>query len=225
MIDIFNSQAFGLMLTTLFYIIGDFLYKKTKFPLFNPLLVAASMLIIFILIFDIDVNSFVTDLSGINVFLGPLIVCLALPIAKNIELIKKNLLPIIVGAVVGAISTVIVVIVMGNLLGLEEVLIASLIPKSTTTPIAIEIANNLGGIRAITVAVVILSAVIGTIIIPILVKLCKVTDPLIIGMSLGSTSHAVGTAKALEMNPTAGAIAGVALVFSGLITVLLAMFL
>lgn len=225
MSEIFSSQAFGLMMTTFFYIIANYLYKKTKFTLFNPLLVSTILLILFIQIFQVDVDSFITDLSNINMFLGPLIVCLALPIAKNIELIKKNLLPIIVGSVVGAISTVIVVIVMGRVLGLDETLISSIIPKSTTTPIAIEISEKLGGIRAITVAVVIISAVIGTVIIPFLVKILKITDPVLIGMSLGSTSHAVGTSKAIEMDPTAGAIASVALIISGLATVIITMFI
>ena len=223
--DLLNSQAFGIMLTLFFYVAANYVYKKTKITLLNPLMISSILLIGYIKIFYVNTEDFLTDLSGINVFLGPLIICLAIPIAKNRELIKKNLLPIIVGSFVGAITTVIVVIVLGNALGMDEVIIASVIPKSTTTPIAIEISNKLGGIRAITVAVVIISAVIGTIIIPFLTKIFKVTDPLLIGMTLGSTSHAVGTSKAMEMDPTAGAIAGVALVVSGLATVIITMFL
>ena len=223
--DLLNSQAFGIMLTLFFYVAANYVYKKTKITLLNPLMISSILLIGYIKIFNVNTEDFLTDLSGINVFLGPLIICLAIPIAKNRELIKKNLLPIIVGSFVGAITTVIVVIVLGNALGMDEVIIASVIPKSTTTPIAIEISNKLGGIRAITVAVVIISAVIGTIIIPFLTKIFKVTDPLLIGMTLGSTSHAVGTSKAMEMDPTAGAIAGVALVVSGLATVIITMFL
>jgi putative effector of murein hydrolase len=223
--ELLHSQSFGIMLTLLFYVIANYIYKKTKITLLNPLMVSSIFVICYIKLFNVNTEEFLTDLSGINVFLGPLIICLAIPIAKNRELIKKNLLPIIVGSFVGAITTVIVVIVLGNVLGMDEVIIASVIPKSTTTPFAIEISNKLGGIRAITVAVVIISAVIGTIIIPFLAKLFKVTDPLLIGMSLGSTSHAVGTSKAMEMDPTAGAIAGVALVVSGLATVIITMFL
>ena len=223
--ELLHSQVFGLMMTILFYMVGDYLYKRTRIALFNPLLMASVLLIVYIEIFKVDVQSFLTDLSGINMFLGPLIVCLAIPIARNLDLIKKNWLPILVGATVGAISTVVVVNIMGNMLGLDEDLIASIIPKSTSTPIAIEISNKLGGIRSITVAVVIISAVIGTIIIPIFLKLVKITDPLLIGMGLGTTSHAVGTGKAMEIDSTAGAIAGVALVVTGIITVIITMFL
>lgn len=225
MYDIITSQAFGIMLTLLFYIIGTYIYKKTKITYLNPLLISTILLIIFIKVANIDLENFLTDLSGINVFLGPLIVSLAVPIIKNIDLIKKNLIPIIVGAIVGSFVSIFSVIVLGNLFKLDYEIIASIIPKSATTPIAIEVTNKLGGIRAITVAVVILSSIIGTVIIPVLIKLLKIKDPKIIGMGLGITSHAVGTSKAIEINQIAGAIAGVALVFGGIATAVIAIFL
>jgi predicted murein hydrolase (TIGR00659 family) len=222
--DIFSSQAFGIMLAMLFYLFGGFLYKKTKFPIFNPLLVATIFLIIYIQIAQIDLSTFLTDLSGINVFLGPLIVSLAIPIAKQIDLIKKNWLVIVVGSVVGAITSVTSILILGPLFGLDAEIINSLIPKSSTTPIAVEISSRLGGIRAITVAVVVLTAVLGAVIVPILIKLLKIKDPRVIGMGLGTTAHAVGTAKALEIDPTAGAISGIALVVSGVATTLITLF-
>lgn|SRR5690554_475091 len=225
MYEIVTSQAFGIMLTLLFYIIGTYLYNKTKITYLNPLLIATILLILFIKIAKIDLNTFLTDLSGINVFLGPLIVSLAVPIIKRIDLIKKNILPIIVGAFFGSLASMLSVIVLGKWFGLDQELIASIIPKSATTPIAIEVTNKLGGIRAITVAVVIISSIIGTILIPLLIKILRIKDPKIVGMGLGITSHAVGTSKAIEIHQTAGAIAGVALVFSGIATAIIAMFL
>jgi putative effector of murein hydrolase len=173
----------------------------------NPLLIATILLILFIKIAKIDLNTFLTDLSGINVFLGPLIVSLAVPIIKRIDLIKKNIVPIIVGAFFGSLASMLSVIVLGKWFGLDQELIASIIPKSATTPIAIEVTNKLGGIRAITVAVVIISSIIGTILIPLLIKILRIKDPKIVGMGLGITSHAVGTSKAIEIHQTAGAIA------------------
>ncbi|HHX00579.1 MAG TPA: LrgB family protein [Acholeplasmataceae bacterium] len=225
MYEIVTSQAFGIMLTLLFYIIGTYLYNKTKITYLNPLLIATILLILFIKIAKIDLNTFLTDLSGINVFLGPLIVSLAVPIIKRIDLIKKNIVPIIVGAFFGSLASMLSVIVLGKWFGLDQELIASIIPKSATTPIAIEVTNKLGGIRAITVAVVIISSIIGTILIPLLIKILRIKDPKIVGMGLGITSHAVGTSKAIEIHQTAGAIAGVALVFSGIATAIIAMFL
>lgn len=223
--EIISSQAFGVMLAMLFYLLGGFLYRKTKFPLFNPLLVATVLLILYVKIVRIELSVFLTDLSGISLFLGPLIVSLAVPIVKNIDLIKKHFIPIIVASVVGAFVSMFSVILLGRLFNLDPEIISSVIPKSSTTPIAIEVSARLGGIRPITVAVVVSAAVLGAVILPIIIKVFKIKDPLIIGLGLGSTSHAVGTAKALEIDATAGAIAGISLVISGVATALIALFL
>jgi putative effector of murein hydrolase len=223
--ELLSSQAFGIMLTLLFYIIGGYLYQKTKFPFFSPLLVATLLLMAYILIADINMATFITDLSGIQLFLGPLIVSLAVPIIKQINLIKKNILPILVGSFVGAASSMLVVVLLGNWMNLDMEILLSVIPKASTTPIAIEVSERIGGIRAITVAVVVLTAVIGAVIVPSLIKWFKIKDPMVIGLGLGSTSHAIGTSKALEIDPIAGAIAGVDLVFTGIATALIALFI
>lgn len=222
--EIITSQAFGVMLALMFYLLGNYLYKKTKLSLFNPLLFSAILLIIYVKLFDLELDVFLTDLSGISLFLGPLIVSLAIPIVKQMDLIKKYSLPILAGSIVGALVSMFSVILLGKLFNLPDDIIASVIPKSSTTPIAIEVANRLGGIRAITVAVVVLAAVFGAIIIPIIVKVFKIKNPLIIGLGLGSTSHAVGTAKALEIDPIAGGIAGVSLVITGVATAIISIF-
>jgi predicted murein hydrolase (TIGR00659 family) len=223
--EIFSSQAFGIMLTLLFYLLGGFLYKKTRFPFFSPLLVATLLLMGYILIAKIDMNTFLTDLSGIHLFLGPLIVSLAVPIMKQIQLIKKYILPIMVGSIVGAATSILAVFVLARWLNLEQALLYSILPKASTTPIAIEVSEQLGGIRAITVATVVMTAVLGAVLVPTFLKWFNIKDPLIIGMGLGTTSQAVGTAKALEMDPTAGAISGVALVFTGIATAIMALFI
>ena len=114
---------------------------------------------------------------------------------------------------------------LGAWFNIDQEILYSIIPKASTTPIAIEVSEQIGGIRAITVAVVVMTAVIGAVIVPILVKLFRIKDPRIIGMGLGTTSQAVGTAKALEIDPTAGAISGVALVFTGIATAIIALFI
>ncbi len=223
--EILSSQAFGIMLTLVFYLFGGWLYKKTRFPLFSPLLVATLLLMGYILIADINMAVFLTDLSGIHLFLGPLIVSLAVPIMKQIDLIKKNILPILVGSFVGAGTSILAVVVLGKWFKLDQTIIYSVIPKASTTPIAIEVSEKIGGIRSITVAVVVMTAVIGAVIIPLILKILRIKDPRIIGMGLGTTSQAVGTAKALEIDATAGAISGVALVFTGIATALIALFI
>ncbi len=223
--NIFTSQAFGIMLALFCYILGGYLYRLTKVPLFNPLLFSASILMIYIKLTKIEISGFLTDLSGINVFMGPLIVSLAIPIAKQKELIKKNLIPILIGTATGSLISIIETLVIGKLLQLDEVIIMSLVPKSTTTAIAIEITTRLGGIKAITVAVVILTAVIGAALIPYILKIFKIKDPRMIGLGLGTACHAVGTAKAFEIDPVAGALSGIALVISGIMTSIFTLFL
>jgi len=183
------------------------------------------LLILYIEIAKIDLHTFLTDLSGIQLFLGPLIVSLAIPVVKKIDIIKKNFLVIAVGSFVGAVTSIGAVLILGPLFGLDTEIIMSIVPKASTTPIAIEVSESLGGIKAITVAVVVLTAVIGSVIIPILIKLFKVKDSRVIGLGLGSTCHAVGTARALEIDPEAGAISSVALVFTGVITAIYILFL
>lgn len=223
--ELLTSQAMGIMMTMMFYLVGGWLYQKTKWPFVSPLLVATLLLIGYIQWLQIDLHTFLTDLSGIHVFLGPLIVSLAVPIAKNFDLIKKNWVIILVGSTVGALSSILSIKVLGPWIGLDLSLIASMIPKSATTPIAIEISERLGGIRAITVAVVVMTAVLGAIIVPWMIKLFRIKDPRLIGMSLGATSHAIGTSKALEMDATAGSMAGIALVISGVATTLITLFI
>ncbi len=225
MYDLMTSQAFGIMLTFAFYLVGVWLYQKTKFPFFSPLLVATVLLMGYVLVFQIDMASFLTDLSGIHLFLGPLIVSLAVPIVKQMTLIKQNIVPILVGSFVGAGSSIGAVFVLGQWFNLDETLILSLVPKASTTPIAIEVSEQIGGIRSITVAVVVISAVLGATLIPLLIKLFKLKDPRLIGLGLGSTSQAIGTAKALEIDQQAGSISGVALVFTGIITAIIALFI
>lgn len=225
MSSLLTSQVFGIMLALGFYILGTKLYQKTKIPFLNPLFVATVLLVIYIRVFQINVDQFLTDLSGIQVFLGPLIVSLAIPIYLKRELIKKNLSVILIGSFIGALSSILVVLWIGPLLGVDTQIITSMIPKSSTTPIAIEVSLELGGIRAITVFSVIMNAILGATFLPWFLKVFQVSDEKIIGITLGATSHAIGTAKALEINKEAGAISSVSLIFTGLFTVLIALFI
>jgi len=223
--EILTSQEMGIALALLFYVFGEFLYRKTRIPLFSPLIVATLLLMAYVGIAGIDISVFLTDLSGIHVFLGPLIVSLAIPIIKRIKMIREHLLPILIGSFVGAGTSILTVLILGKALGLDETILASILPKASTTPIAIEVSERLGGIRAITVATVVITAVAGAVLIPLILKIFKIKDPMIIGMGLGATSQAIGTAKALEIDETAGAISSVALVFTGVATAILAIFL
>ena len=221
--DIFtNNMFFGIFISLVAFEIGLFIYKKTKFPLFNPLLIATIIVIGFLKIFNIDFDTYNQGGQFINIFLGPATIVLAVPLYKNLNLLKKNFLPIISGIFVGTLVSVLSVISISFFLGLDNTLTVSLLSKSVTTPIGIEITNTLGGVTSITVLAIILSGIIGAIVGPTVFKILRINSPIARGISLGTDSHAVGTSKALEIGEQEGAMSSLSIGVAGIITVFLA---
>ncbi len=142
-----------------------------------------------------------------------------------IELLKKNWLPIVVGASCGSLASMGSVLLMCKLFGMDEAMTVSLIPKSVTTPIAVSVAEGHGGMVPITVVAVIFTGILGSIFAPTLIRLFRVNDPMIAGISIGACSHAVGTSKAIELGETEGAMSGLAIGVCGILTVLFSMIL
>lgn len=221
--DIFtNNMFFGIFISLIAFEIGLFIYKKTKFPLFNPLLIATIIVIGLLKIFNIDFDTYNQGGQFINIFLGPATIVLAVPLYKNLNLLKKNFLPIISGIFVGTLVSVLSVISISFFLGLDNTLTVSLLSKSVTTPIGIEITNTLGGVTSITVLAIILSGIIGAIVGPTVFKILRINSPIARGISLGTASHAVGTSKALEIGEQEGAMSSLSIGVAGIITVFLA---
>ena len=217
-----NNLLFGIVLSLLAFEAGLYIYKKSKIPLFNPLLIAITLVIGFLLIFNIDFDLYNAGAKFINMFLGPATVILAVPLYKQIELLKKHAPSILIGILFGSIIGIFSVIGLSYALGLNSQLIKSLLPKSVTTPIGIEISNQLEGIIPVTVLVIIVSGIIGAAIGPFLCKLFKITDSVAVGVALGTAAHAVGTSKALEIGETEGAMSGLSIGIAGLMTVFIA---
>lgn len=217
-----NNLLFGIILSLLAFEAGLYIYKKSKIPLFNPLLIAITLVIGFLLIFNIDFDLYNAGAKFINMFLGPATVILAVPLYKQIELLKKHAPSILIGILFGSIIGIFSVIGLSYALGLNSQLIKSLLPKSVTTPIGIEISNQLEGIIPVTVLVIIVSGIIGAAIGPFLCKLFKITDSVAVGVALGTAAHAVGTSKALEIGETEGAMSGLSIGIAGLMTVFIA---
>ena len=221
--DIFtNNMFFGIFISLIAFEIGLFIYKKTKFPLFNPLLIAAILVIGFLAIFDIDFDTYNKGGQFINIFLGPATIVLAVPLYKNLPLLKKNFLPIFTGILVGSLVSILSVVSIAVFMGLDKTITVSLMAKSVTTPIGIEITNSLGGVSSITVLAIVLSGIIGAVVGPTIFKVLKISTPIAKGVSLGTASHAVGTSKALEIGETEGAMSSLSIGVAGIITVFLA---
>jgi len=217
-----ENILFGIIISLLAFEAGLLIYKKTKFPLFNPLLIAIALVISFLLIFKIDVDVYNKGGQFINMFLGPATVVLAVPLYKQFHLLKKHLLPILIGILIGSSIGISSVILLANIFGLEKILTISLLSKSVTTPIGIEITNQLGGLTPVTVLSIVISGIIGSIIGPLLCKKFKINDKVAIGIAIGTASHAVGTSKALELGETEGAMSSLSIGIAGIMTVFLA---
>ncbi len=219
---IIENMFFGIVISLIAFELGKIIYNKTKLPIFNPLLTSIIIVIVILKIFNIDFELYNKGGQFINMFLGPATVILAVPLYKQLLLLKKNFVPIIIGISVGSVVSVISVILLSTVFNLDKEIIISLIPKSVTTPIGVEISNSLGGITGITVMAVILTGITGAIIAPTVCKIFKINNPVARGIGIGTASHAVGTSKALEIGETEGAMSSLAIGIAGLITVVVA---
>lgn len=217
-----NNLLFGIILSLIAFEIGLYINKKTKIQIFNPLLIAIALVIIFLLSFNIDVDTYNKGGQFINMFLGPATVVLAVPLYKQLDLLKKYSKAIFLGIFFGSIIGMFSIILISLLFGLDMEIMKSLLPKSVTTPIGIELSNKLGGIVPITVLSIIISGIIGAVVGPTVCKLFKITDSIAVGISLGTASHAVGTSKALELGEIEGAMSGLSISIAGLMTVFIA---
>ncbi|AWZ49043.1 hypothetical protein C3495_09565 [Clostridiaceae bacterium 14S0207] len=217
-----QSPIFGITVSLIAFELGCFLFKKTKNPIFNPLLIGIAVVIGFLKVTNISFETYNIGGQYISFLLGPATVILAVPLYKKIALLKQYGLEIFLGISIGTSCGILSVILLSKLFGIDKSLMMSLVPKSITTPIGMEVSKGLGGNTSITVAAIIITGILGAIIGPMLCKICKIKNKVAIGISLGTASHAMGTAKALELGETQGAMGGLAIAISGLLTVFLA---
>lgn len=225
MSELWASPYFGIALSILAFWAGEKLQKKLKSPFCNPLLIAILIIVIILLVFDIPYDSYNEGGAVINMFLAPATACLAVSIYTKLQLLKENAIPILVGCTAGSLSSMGSVYVLCKLFGLDEAMTASLLPKSITTPIAVEVCQTHGGIVPVTVIAVIFTGILGSILAPYLIKLFRVKNPIAAGLSIGACSHAVGTSKAIELGETEGAMSGLAIGVCGILTVIISMVL
>ena len=221
MYNVFDTEIFGVILTILFFNIGIYIQKKTNKPIFNPLLIAILGIILFLSITKIPYESYKLGGDRINFFLGPVTIVLAVPLYKQFDLFKKYLLEILIGISCGVVVSFISIKLIGHFTNADVDIINSLIPKSITTPMGISLTKTLNGVEAITVLSIILTGILGAIISPIVFKIGKINNPVAKGIALGTSAHALGTTKALEMGEVEGAMSGLSIGISGIITVIL----
>ena len=217
---ILESATICVVIIILAYEIGVLLKKKTKLAIFNPLLIAIIFVIVFLVAFDIDYENYNSSAKYLSYLLTPATVSLAIPLYQQMELLKKNIVAILAGIISGVIASLGTVLAMAVLFGLSHEEYVTLLPKSITTAIGMGVSEELGGYVTITVAVIIITGVLGNMTAEFICKTFKIQNAISRGLAIGSASHAIGTARAMEMGEIEGAMSSLAIVVSGLCTVI-----
>lgn len=222
MMEYVNTPLFGITLTIIVFSLCNFFYKKMDNPLLNPIAISIVLIIFFLKYMDISIENYQKGGNMISFFLGPATVALSIPIYKRIDLLKKNVMSILVAIFIGSLSGILSVILLSKLFLLDDIITLSLIPKSVTSAIAIDISKQINGIPSITVVFVIVTGILGNIISSRVFKLFKIKSKRAKGIALGTSSHVVGTTKAMELGSVEGAMSSLAIGIAGIITVFIA---
>ena len=219
--NLFQYDVFVLVLVVGIYLLSIKLHLKIRFPLLNPVLITILVLIGLLIILDIPYITFKKSSQMINFLLGPSVVALGYILHKQIHYLKGNVVSVLTSITVGAVVGIASILLIGKLFGADQTLIASLAPKSVTTPIAMALSESNGGIPALTAVVVVVAGVMGSIIAPPIMNWLGIKSPIAKGIALGASSHGVGTATAIQMGAIEGALSGLAIGIMGTITSLL----
>ena len=214
------SAYFGVFVSLLAYGIGTLLRKKWKLAMLNPILIAVVLIIVLLSVCHIDYTVYNEGAKYLSYLLTPATVCLAVPLYEQLELLHHNLRAILAGLISGVLTSLVSVLAMAVLFRLDHDVYVTLLPKSITTAIGMGVSEELGGIVTITVAVIIVTGILGNVIGEHVFRIFRIDEPIAKGVALGSASHAIGTAKAMELGEIEGAMSSLSIAVAGLLTVL-----
>ncbi len=218
--DLFlNSAMAGVTLSLVVYMLGCWLKKKTGLALFNPLLLSIIVTILVLIAGKVDYDTYNEGAKYLSWFLTPATVSLAIPLYEQLTLLRKNFKAVMAGILSGVLSSLVVILILSVLLGLSHMEYVTLLPKSITTAIGMGVAEELDGYVTITVAAIVTTGVLGNMLAEPILKLFRITEPIARGVALGSSAHAIGTAKAMEMGDIEGAMSSLSIAVAGLLTV------
>ena len=217
-----TSAFLGIIITLGTYELGIIIRKKWNFALINPMLLSIIFSIILLLAFHIDYSEYIASAKYISFLLTPATVCLAVPLYEKFEYLKKNALAVLLGIGAGVVTSLATVFILSLLFRLDENMFTTLLPKSVTVAIAMGINSEIGGYSALTAVSICITGILGNISAEGACRLFRIIDPVAQGVAIGTASHAVGTARALEMGETQGAMSSLSLVVAGILTVILA---
>ncbi len=215
-----SSVFFGAFISLLAYEIGLVIRKKLKLDIFNPLLISIALVILFLAVTGIPYEEYEAGGKYISYLLTPATVCLAVPLYEKLNLLKENWKAIFAGILAGVLTSLVGVLALSALFGLDHELYVTLLPKSITTAIGMGVSEELGGIVTITVAVILITGVLGNVFAELICRIFRITDPIAKGLAIGTASHAVGTSKAMEIGEVEGAMSSLAIAVAGILTVI-----
>lgn len=218
-----DSVFFGTVISIACYELGILIRKKWKLAILNPLLISIAIIIFILVTFRIDFEMYENGAKYLSFFLTPATVALAVPLYEQIEPLRRNWKAIMAGIVSGALTSAVCVLLMSVLFGLDHRQYVTLLPKSITTAIGMGLSEEMGGIVTITVAVIVVTGVIGNMFAELICRLFRITDPVAKGIAIGSAAHAMGTARAMELGEVEGAMSSLSIAVSGLCTVVVAL--
>ena len=215
-----ESLYFGFVISLAAYLAGVWIKKKVGWAILNPLLVSVVIVIAVLKLLHVDYASYNNSAKYISYLLTPSTVCLAIPLDKQLELLKKNFLSVIVAITSGVAASAGSIFLLCTLFGVEHIHYVSFLPKSITTAIGMGVSEEAGGIVTITVVCIIITGIFGNIIADLLFQILKIREPIARGLALGTSAHAIGTAKALELGEVEGAMSSLSIAVAGLMTVI-----
>ncbi len=214
-----HSAYISVFVSLLAFYLGSKLFLKFHYPFFNPLLSAVLMVIAFLKLSGMDYQTYNEGAQYINYLLTPSTICLAVPLYEQIKLLKQNYKAIFLGILSGVLTGMAAVFLLCEAFGFDHAAYVTLLPKSITTAIGMGLSEELGGYVSITVAAIIATGILGNIIGEYVCRYAHITDPIAKGIAMGSSAHAMGTAKAMEMGPVEGAMSSLSIVVAGVFTV------
>ncbi len=214
-----NSAFFGVAISVVSYGIGVLLKKKFKLAVLNPLLISIVITIAFLALTGISYEKYDEGAKYLSYLLTPATVCLAIPLYEQLELLKKNWHAVLIGILSGVLSSLGAILGMALMFGFSHEEYVTFLPKSITTAIGMSVSEKLGGYVSISVAAIIITGVLGNIFAEIIFRIFRIREPIAKGIALGTASHAIGTAKAMELGEVEGAMSSLSIVVAGLITV------
>ena len=216
-----NAPAWGVTLTLGAFALGVWVNRKTGHPLCNPLLLGSIFVMVFLSLARVPLADYKQSVSFLSYLLLPATVSLAVPMYEQWQVLKKNALAVLGGILAGTLTSLLSILLMGLLLRLDPQVTIAIMPKSVTTAIGAEVAQELGGLSALAGAVIVLTGIVGNLSASAVCRICRLRDPVARGVAIGTSSHAVGTARALQMGRVEGAVSSLSIAVAGILTAVL----